>query len=48
MTIIDAINDTAKALTNLSKVLVTVAEQTEGIPAKEAFKNSCKECRRKG
>lgn len=38
MTIIDAINDTAKALTNLSKVLVTVAEQTEGIPAKEAFK----------
>ena len=36
MTIIDAINDTAKALTNLSKVLVAVAEQTEGIPAKEA------------
>lgn len=36
MTIIEAINDTAKALTNLSKVLVAVAEQTEGIPAKEA------------
>ena len=36
MTVIEAINDTAKALTNLSKVLVAVAEQTEGIPAKEA------------
>lgn len=36
MTIIEAINNTAKALTNLSKVLVAVAEQTEGIPAKEA------------
>lgn len=36
MTIIDAINDTAKALTNLSKVLVAVAEQTEGISVKEA------------
>lgn len=38
MTIIDAINDTAKALTNLSKALVAVAEQTEGIPVKEAVK----------
>ena len=36
MTIIDAINDTAKALINLSKVLVAVAEQAEGIPAKKA------------
>ena len=36
MTIIDAINDTAKALTNLSKVLVAVAEHTESIPTKEA------------
>lgn len=36
MTIIDAINDTAKALTNLSKVLVAVSEQTKGIPAAQA------------
>lgn len=36
MTMIDALNDTAKALTNLSKVLVAVAEKTEGVPAKEA------------
>ena len=36
MTIIEAINNTSKALKNLYKVLVAVAEQTEGIPAKEA------------
>ena len=33
MTVIEAINDTAKALTNLSKVLVAVGEQTKGVPA---------------
>lgn len=38
MTIMDAINDTAKALTNLSKLLVAVAEQTEGISANVAVK----------
>lgn len=33
MTIIEAINDTARSLSNLSKVLVAVAEKTEGVPA---------------
>ena len=37
MTIIDAINDTARALTNLSKVLVEVANETEGLPATEVM-----------
>lgn len=36
MTIIEAINDTARALTNLSKVMVAVADQTEGVPATKA------------
>lgn len=36
MTIIEAINDTARALTNLSKVMVAVAEQTEGVPVAQA------------
>lgn len=36
MTIIEAINDTARSLTNLSKVLVAVAEKTEGVPAVQA------------
>lgn len=36
MTVIEAINDTAKALTNLSKVLVAVGEQTKGMPAAQA------------
>lgn len=47
MTIIDAINDTAKALTNLSKVLVAVAEQTEGILAKVVVKISAKKVDKK-
>ena len=36
MTVIEAINDTAKALTSLSKVLVAVGEQTKGVPAQAA------------
>ena len=36
MTVIEAINDTAKALTNLSRVLVAVGEQTKGVPAQAA------------
>ena len=36
MTIIEAINDTARSLTNLSKVLVAVAEKTEGVPVAQA------------
>ena len=36
MTIIEAINDTARSLTNLSKVLVAVAEKTEEVPAVQA------------
>ncbi len=35
MTIIDALNDTARALTNLSKVLVEVSEQTKGVTIAE-------------
>lgn len=37
MTIIDAINDTARALTNLSKVMVEVANQTEVVSVTEAL-----------
>lgn len=36
MTVIKAIDDTAKALQNLSKVLAAVAEQTKGMPAAQA------------
>lgn len=36
MTVVEAINDTAKALTNLSKVLVAVGGQTKGMPAAQA------------
>lgn len=43
MTIIEAINDTAKALSNLSKVLVAVGEQTKGMPAAQAVSIEAKE-----
>lgn len=43
MTIIEAINDTAKALSNLSKVLVEVGEQTKGMPAAQAVSVEAKE-----
>lgn len=43
MTIIEAINDTARSLTNLSKVLVAVAEKTEGVPAVQAVTVDAKE-----
>lgn len=43
MTIIEAINDTAKALSNLSKVLVAVGEQTKGMPAAQAVSLEAKE-----
>ena len=46
MTIIDAINDTARALTNLSKVMVAVAEQTEGVPATQALSTDAKEAKK--
>lgn len=43
MTIIEAINDTAKALSNLSKVLVAVGEQTKGMLAAQAVSVEAKE-----
>ena len=43
MTIIEAINDTARSLSNLSKVLVAVAEKTEGVPAVQAVTVDAKE-----
>lgn len=36
MTVVEAINDTAKALANLSKVLVAVEEQTKGMSVAQA------------
>lgn len=43
MTIIEAINDIARSLTNLSKVLVAVAEKAEGVPAVQAVTVDSKE-----
>lgn len=43
MTIIEAIDDTAKALKNLSKVLTAVGEQTKGMPAAQAASVEAKE-----
>lgn len=43
MTIIEAINDTARSLSNLSKVLVAVVEKTEGVPAVQAVTVDAKE-----
>jgi archaellum component FlaD/FlaE len=43
MTVIEAINDTAKSLQNLAKVLTAVAEQTKGIPAYAVMDKEAKE-----
>lgn len=43
MTIIEAINDTAKALSNLSRALVAADEQTEEVPATQAVSAEAKE-----